>query len=150
MLSIGSLALPHRCAMAVALAAGMAALMCPGSANASGFALREGSADWMANAFAGESAKAYDASTAYTNPAGMVRLNQNEVSGSVNGIIASSTFSGNNFVGPTTVTPGSQGGNVIQPVASGAAFAVWDFRPDLKFGFAMTAPFGQRIANPSD
>jgi hypothetical protein len=31
---------------------------------ASGIALREGSVDWMANAFAGEAAKAYDASTA--------------------------------------------------------------------------------------
>ena len=45
-----------------------------GAAVASGFALREGATDWMANGFAGETAKAYDASTAYTNPAGMVRL----------------------------------------------------------------------------
>ena len=31
-------------------------------AEASGFGLREGAADWMGNAFAGESAKAYDPS----------------------------------------------------------------------------------------
>ena len=42
---------------------------------ASSIALREGSADWSANAFAGETAKAYDASTAFSNPAGMTRLN---------------------------------------------------------------------------
>jgi long-chain fatty acid transport protein len=34
-------------------------------AQAAGFELREGSADWMANAFAGDTAKAYDASTAW-------------------------------------------------------------------------------------
>jgi long-chain fatty acid transport protein len=63
---------------AVAVSAGS------GVAQAAGFALREGSADWMANAFAGETAKAYDASTAFTNPAGMVRLNANEIDTSVN------------------------------------------------------------------
>jgi long-chain fatty acid transport protein len=49
------------------------------SAIAAAIALREGSADWTANAFAGETAKAYDASTASSNPAGMTRLNWNEV-----------------------------------------------------------------------
>ena len=45
---------------------------------AAAITLREGSTDWAANAFAGETAKAYDASTAYSNPAGMTRLNWNE------------------------------------------------------------------------
>jgi long-chain fatty acid transport protein len=121
-----------------------------GGAEAAGFALREGSADWMANAFAGETAKAYDASTTFTNPAGMVRLNANEIDASVNGIFPSATFSGANFVGPTLTTPGTQGGNVIQAAATGATFAVWDFSPDLKFGFAATSPFGQRVSNPTD
>ena len=70
------------------------------AAHASGFALREGSADWMGNAFAGETAKAYDASTVFTNPAGMVRLNQSEFDASVNGIFPTINFSGANFVGP--------------------------------------------------
>ena len=45
---------------------------------AAGVALREGSADWTANAFAGETAKAYDASTAVSNPAGLTSLDWNE------------------------------------------------------------------------
>lgn len=120
------------------------------AAHASGFALREGSADWMGNAFAGETAKAYDASTVFTNPAGMVRLNQSEFDASVNGIFPTINFSGANFVGPTQTTPGTQGGNLIQAAATGATFGVWSYSPDLKFGFAITSPFGQRISNPTD
>ena len=62
------------------MAAGLAGLLGMASAaHAAGFALREGTPDWMGNAFAGDSAKAYDATTSYTNPAGMVRLNWNEI-----------------------------------------------------------------------
>jgi long-chain fatty acid transport protein len=121
-----------------------------GAAEAAGFAVREGSADWMANAFAGEAAKAYDASTAFTNPAGMVRLNANEIDAPVNAIFPSSTFTGANFVGSGQTTPGTQGDNLIQAVATPAAFAVWSFSPDLKFGFAATTPFGQRVTNPTN
>lgn len=132
------------CVSMLALAAGGQ------DAAASGFALREGSPDWMANAFAGNTAKAYDASTAFTNPAGMVRLNQNEIDIAVNGIFPTIHFEGNNFVGPTATTPGTNGGNLIEPAATAGTFAVWSYSPDLKFGFGATAPFGQRVANPSD
>ncbi|MBV9655221.1 MAG: transporter [Acetobacteraceae bacterium] len=120
-----------------------------GDARASGFALREGSADWMANAFAGNTAKAYDASTAYNNPAGMVRLDQNELDASVNGIFPSIHFTGTNRVGPA-LTPGTTDGNLIEPAATAGTFGVWSYSPDLKFGFGATAPFGQRVDNPTD
>jgi long-chain fatty acid transport protein len=117
-------------------------------ARASGFALREGSTDWMANAFAGDTAKAYDAATVWSNPAGMVRLNQNEVDGSINGIFPSINFSGANVVGPGTTTSGTTGGNLIQSVATGGLYGVWSVTPDFKIGFGADAPFGQRIDNP--
>ncbi|MDR3533434.1 MAG: outer membrane protein transport protein [Rhodopila sp.] len=119
-------------------------------AEASGFGLREGSADWMANAFAGDTAKAYDASTIWSNPAGMVRLNQSEIDGSINGIFPSINFSGANFVGPTSTTPGTTGGNLIQSAATGGVYALWSITPDFKLGFGADAPFGQRVANPGD
>ena len=72
---------------------------------ASSFALREGSTDWMANAFAGEAAKAYDASTAFSNPAGMTRLNWNETDLSFSVVAPSSNFSGSNTIGGQ-ITPG--------------------------------------------
>ena len=134
-------------------AAGLGALAICGclqgnGAQASGFSLREGSTDWMANAFAGNTAKAYDASTAWSNPAGMVRLNQNEFDGSLNGIFPTISFSGANFVGPNTRTSGTTEGNLIQSSATGGAYAVWSATPDFKLGFALGAPFGQRASNP--
>jgi long-chain fatty acid transport protein len=120
------------------------------NARASGFALREGSTDWMANDFAGDTAKAYDASTVWSNPAGMVRLDQNEIDGSINGIFPSVNFSGANFVGPAATTPGSTGGNLIQSVATGGLYGVWSVTPNFKIGFGADAPFGQRITNPGD
>jgi long-chain fatty acid transport protein len=120
----------------------------PNRLSAAGFALREGSADWMANAFAGDTAKAYDASTVWSNPAGMVRLNQNEIDGSLNGIFPNSTFSGANFVGPGITTPGTTSGNLIQSAATGGVYALWNLTPDFKLGFGADAPFGQRVSDP--
>jgi long-chain fatty acid transport protein len=117
---------------------------------ASGFELREGSADWMANAFAGDTAKAYDASTAWSNPAGMVRLDQSEIDGSVNGIFPTINFSGVNLVGPNATTPGTTGGNLIQSAATGGVYGVWSINPDFKIGLAADSPFGQRVANPAN
>ena len=120
-----------------------------GAAFAAGFGLREGATDWMANSYAGQTAKAYDASTAFTNPAGMVRLDQSELDGSLNGIFPTVNFSGTNTIDGVPVA-GSTAGNDAQSGASPAAFGVWNFSPDLKFGFSITAPFGQRITYASD
>ena len=116
---------------------------------ASSIALREGSADWSANAFAGETAKAYDASTAFSNPAGMTRLNWNETDLSFTLVAPSSNFSGTNTIGGQ-ITPGSQGGHYAQPFVIPSVFAVWNASPDLKFGIAITAPFGARLAYSQD
>ena len=62
--------LPIRRMPAWSLAAAAATLPVS-AAMAAGFQLREGSPDWVANAFAGIAAKAYDAGTAWTNPAGV-------------------------------------------------------------------------------
>ena len=116
---------------------------------ASSIALREGNADWSANAFAGESAKAYDASTAFSNPAGMTRLNWNETDLSFTLVAPSSNFSGTNTIGGQ-ITPGSQGGHYAQPFVIPSVFAVWNASPDLKLGIAITAPFGAQLAYSQD
>jgi long-chain fatty acid transport protein len=130
---------------------GVAGFLCLAqNALAAGFALREGSADWEGNAFAGNTAKAYDASTVYTNPAGMVRLNWNELDAAVNVIAPNVHFSGANFVGPGLTTPGTDGGNLLESAVTVAGFGVWNYSPALKFGLAVTEPFGQRVSNPGD
>lgn len=116
---------------------------------ASSIALRDGSTDWIVNAFAGDTAKAYDASTVFSNPAGLTRLNWNETDLSFSVVAPSSHFSGTNTIGGQ-LTPGSQGGNFAQPFLIPSVFAAWNFSPDLKFGLAVSAPFGARLAYPED
>ena len=127
----------------------LAILYGSGAAVASGFALREGATDWLANGFAGETAKAYDASTAYTNPAGMVRLDHSELDGSLNGIFPRVNFSGTNMLNSAPVA-GTTAGNDIQSAADPAGFGVWNYSPDLKFGFSITGPFGLRTTYAND
>lgn len=121
------------------------------AAHASGFGLREGSADWLGNAFAGSEAKAYDASTSWTNPAGMALLDQSELDGNVSYISPSATFSGYN-TDPLTGgnVRGSQGGNAVTPAASGALFGVFALAPNWRLGFSVTNPYGERTSYPSN
>ncbi len=129
---------------------GLAGAACLTSAAfASGFGLREGSADWLANAFSGETANAYDAGTAASNPAGMVRLNQDEIDGAISYIGPAATFTGSNSnpYGAGTIS-GVTGGNAVAPAASGATFGVFKLTPNLWAGLSITAPYGERTSYP--
>ena len=132
-------------------ASALCALAAAPSARSSGFGLREGSADWLGNAFVGGEAKAYDASTAWTNPAGMALLNQDEIDGNVSYIGPSASFSGYN-TDPLTggKVSGVQGGNAVTPAASGAMFGVLVLGPDWRVGFSVTNPYGERTSYPTN
>lgn len=120
------------------------------AAFASSFGLREESAEGLGNSFAGQTAKAYDSSTVYYNPAGMALLTANEISDTVTWISPDVRFSGSNsnplyasgIGGPTTA--GIQGPNVIKPAAIGSIFAVYQLDPDWHVGFSFAVPYGQR------
>lgn len=120
-------------------------------AHASGFGLREGTADWLGNAFAGNEAKAYDASTVWSNPAGMALLNSDEIDGAVSLIAPSARFTGSNS-NPLTggTVSGAQGGNAVAPAATGAVFGVMVLSPDWRLGFSLTSPYGERTSYPLD
>ncbi len=120
------------------------------AARASGFGLREGNADWLGTAFAGDEAKAYDASTVWSNPAGMALLDQNEFEGGVSLIAPSITFHGSATDPTTAPIAGTQGGNDIAPAATGALFGVYVLNPDWRLGVSVTAPYGERTAYPFD
>ena len=136
------------CLLSATVLAGVA-LLAPSAARASGFALREGDADWMANGFAGVTAKAYDASTAFANPAGMVRINENEITQAINYIAPSSKFSGSNTT-PFGPVLGNSNPDVAEDAVVPSGYGVWSYSPKLKFGFSAESPFGQRIKNPGD
>lgn len=116
-------------------------------AQAAGFQLREQSSEGLGNAFAGSAAKAYNLSTIFYNPAGMTRLQGNQVGGSATWIAPVSKFSGTatrTRGGVTSTLSGGMSGDTIDDAAVGATYMFWDYAPDLKFGLAFTAPFGLR------
>lgn len=114
-----------------------------GAAHASGFQLREQSADAMGNAIAGSTAKADDLSTLFYNPAGMARLTGNQAGAGVAWIAPTSRFSGGATAGGAPVA-GSDGGDHARSTAVGSAYVLWDMAPDWRLGIAVVSPFGMR------
>jgi long-chain fatty acid transport protein len=135
-----------------AVMAGFGGALALGSgAHASGFGLREGSADGLGNAFSGSQAKAYDASTVWGNPAGMALLNNDELDGGISLISPHAEFSGSASNAQTGGNvSGSQGGNAVAPAASGATYGVITLGPNWRLGLSVTAPFGERTSYPTD
>jgi len=121
----------------------ISALAVTADAQAAGFALREQSAEGLGNAFAGSTAKAYDLSTIFYNPAGMTRLEGSQVAGSTTYIMPTAVFNGQANLRNRPVQ-GSTGEDAIMDAAVGSVYALWDVDPDLKVGLAVTAPYGLR------
>lgn len=121
----------------------ISALAVTADAQAAGFALREQSAEGLGNAFAGSTAKAYDLSTIYYNPAGMTRLEGSQVAGSSTYIMPTAVFNGQASLRNSSVR-GSTGDDAIMDAAVGSVYGMWDAAPDLKVGLAVTAPYGLR------
>jgi long-chain fatty acid transport protein len=119
-----------------------------GPALGSAFQLREGDPDWLANAFAGTAAKAYDAGTAWNNPAGMTLLNEDEIDQALVYFDPGIRFHGEDLVNGAPV-PGYNGGDAGPPAVTAGMEGVWNFSPDLKFGVALEAPFGLRTSYPN-
>jgi len=115
-----------------------------GTAFASGFALIEMSASGMGNAFAGGAAVAEDASTIFFNPAGMSRLEGNQVVAAIHAINPSAKFSGTGGVGGTD--GGDAGGLAFVP----NAYLSMSAKPGLKLGLGINAPFGLQTEYDSD
>jgi long-chain fatty acid transport protein len=112
------------------------------SAYAAGFALREDSAAQMGTAFAGAGSAADDLSTIFFNPAGMTRLssgNQAQMVGTAIKPTINFDGKGSGLLGPIG---GSDGNDAGRWVFVPAFFGFIDATPDLKFGLAVTAPFG--------
>ena len=131
---------PMRLAAALALTVTHFAIT--GKALASGFQLRENSAAALGNAFAGAAVSSEDPSIIANNPAGMTGLSGNQLSGDLSIVIPSAVFAGMGLNAARQPIEGGNGGNAggARPVP--AAYGLYDASPDLKFGLAVTAPFG--------
>jgi len=131
----------HRTRLAVAVGAAVLAL----SANhafGSNFALQEQSGSGVGNAFAGGAAAAEDASTVWSNPAGMSRIPgiQGVVAGDV--ICLSAKLSDNGSM-PAAFQPlGGNGGDAGTCAFLPSLYLVVPLNKQFAFGLGVGAPFG--------
>ncbi len=130
------------------------ALCCASSLlQAAGFSVVENSASGMGNAFAGGAAAAEDASTVWSNPAGMAELaDKRQVSTAVHWLMPEIAFTN----AGSQVNPALTGGNVAaaQAALGGAntlldkagaipnLYAVYPINDKTKAGLAVNVPFG--------
>ncbi len=130
------------------VAAALLAVAVTGPAVAGGLQLYEvGTAD-VGLASAGYTARAQDASTVFTNPAGMTRLDGTQIT-----LGAQVLYGGFDFSidpGTSPALGGSNGGTPIGWFPGGGFFASYSVSPDLKLGFASTGNFGLALKYDAD
>ncbi|HDP89902.1 MAG TPA: transporter [Thioalkalivibrio sp.] len=110
-----------------------------GSAHAAGFALIEQSASGMGNAFAGAAAIADDASTVWFNPAGMTRLNRDQIAVALHYIAPTAEYTDS---GASTVPGGGPDDTTDETGIVGNFYYVRDLGNEVKFGLGINTPFG--------
>lgn len=125
----------------VGISVASALLAMSGNASASAFALIEQSSG-LGNAFAGGAASAEDATTIFTNPAGMSRLSGKQVSFAGSFIQPSAKFSNTTSTGAALQTAGGNGGDAGSLAFLPNVYMVMEIDPALRFGLGINAPFG--------
>lgn len=114
--------------------------------HAAGFQLFEQGGSGLGNAFAGRPAAAEDASTVFSNPAGMSVLDNSQFVAAAHIILPSSRFKNsastiNASLGGAAITGGNGGdGGVLAAVPN--LFVTHQFNDQLHFGLGISAPFG--------
>lgn len=129
----------------LSLAAGHA-----GVAYGSAFALQEQSGSGLGNAFAGGAADAEDASTIFSNPAGMSRLTnlQAAVAGSL--ICLQAKFSDNGSLPAAFQTLGGNGGDAGSCAVIPALYLASPINNQWSVGIGVNVPFGLKTQYDSD
>jgi long-chain fatty acid transport protein len=105
---------------------------------AAGFYLYEIGTPDVGLASAGYASRAQDASTVFTNPAGMTRLDDSQFLIGIQPVYYYQVFSPNSH----TTKPGSDGGNSFVPLPTGSLFYVYSLTPRLKLGIGDVTYFG--------
>jgi long-chain fatty acid transport protein len=121
-----------------AIAMALLALIRPPAALAGGFFLYELGTPDVGLAGAGYGARAQDASTVFTNPAGMTMLDHSQLLVGIQPIYTHLNFAQDQ----STTTRGTDGGNALVPLPGGSFFYVYSLNRRVKFGFASCAYFG--------
>jgi long-chain fatty acid transport protein len=124
----------------------------PGQASASGYAIREDSAEALGTAFAGNASSATFLSTIFNNPAGMTYFtgDRAQADGSLidptfnySASASETCFHCSQVFGPGTAPIGGRtSGEMAKSAFVPAGYFLHSITPDLKIGLALTAPFG--------
>ena len=132
--------------VAAILGAALVCVLGAREAQASGFAIRENSAEALGTAFAGNASSADFLSTIFNNPAGMTEFTGDRAQADASAIIPSEKFSGTATGGVPGVfalpISGGNGGDAGKFGLIPAAYVLHSFSPDFKAGLALTVPFG--------
>lgn len=126
----------------LATALGVAVLACH-TATAGGISLYEVGTPDVGLAAAGYSARAQDAATVLTNPAGMIRLDGNQVMLGAQVLYGDVRFSIQPGTSPALGS--GSGGNPVGSFPGGGLFYSHSVSPDLKLGLAVTGNFGSAV-----
>ncbi len=118
------------------------ALLGPAGAFAAGFALQENSGSGLGNAFAGGAAAAEDASTLWSNPAGMARLGGSQVAGALHLIRPSMKFRNANSVAAAQQPLGNDGGDAGSLNFVPNFYATMPIDRQWSVGLGVNGPFG--------
>ena len=127
--------------LVIAITLGLLALEPPCTAFAGGFFLYEIGTPDVGLASAGYAARAQDASTVFTNPAGMIMLDHTQIMGGVQPLYTHQVFSPD----AATTTRGTDGGNALVPLPGASFFLVYNLSNRVKLGFGTFAYFGGAI-----
>lgn len=122
----------------------------PFTAQAAGFALAEQSASGLGNAYAGAAAIAEDASTVFTNPAGMTYIEGTQAAGVLHLIKPSVKFNNQNSAAGFNRTPGGEGGDAGSLAFVPNFYLVTPLTDNVKFGLGVNAPFGLKTEYDKD
>ncbi len=120
----------------------LALLLGAGQAFGAGFALQENSGSGLGNAYAGGAAAAEDASTVWSNPAGMSRIGTNQVAAALNLIQPSMKFSNSASIAAAQQPLGDNGGDAGGLNVVPNMYVVVPINKEWAFGLGLNAPFG--------
>jgi long-chain fatty acid transport protein len=119
-------------------------LVASNEASASGFMIRENSAESIATVYAGNASRADDVSTVFNNPAGMSWLQGSQVEFGSAAVFPSIKFHGNATV-MGSVIPGNNIRNAGQSALIPHFYGMFELTDKLKAGIAVTVPFGNTV-----
>jgi long-chain fatty acid transport protein len=111
-------------------------------AQGAGFALQENAGSGTGNAFAGGAASAEDASTVWSNPAGMSRLASPQVAAAVHFITPSFKFKDDGSQHAAFQPLGGTGGDAGSLNVVPNLYVTVPINPQWSFGVGINAPFG--------